>query len=176
MAGLGYIIYLVRASRKGARLIGLSLRWSSLRDREWAVHSPVWKPAPESWWAPPSPAGWMGKNPRRMPAMPCSKHAKRPTGGYRNWRREYPVLTWHAQNHTNRQHHAKIQVCVTRFTTITIQWHLDMLVQTISPISINVVTNLPKYTLNKIVHTIHRATINPANHPAFCPQKQIEYE
>ena len=33
-------------------------------------------------------------------------------------------------------------------------------------LSINATTNLPKYTLNKIVHTIHRQNINPANHPA----------
>ena len=38
-----------------------------------------------------------------------------------------------------------------------------MLVQPISSISKNVITNLPKYTLNKIVLTVHRKTINPVN-------------
>ena len=70
----------------------------------------------------------------------------------------------------------KNQVCLTRFTTINIQWHIGMLMQPISPISINVITNLPKYILNTIVHAIHRITINPANHPAFRPHRQIEYE
>ena len=82
----------------------------------------------------------------------------------------------HAQNHTNRQHRAKIQVCLIRFITNTIQWPLGMLIHPISPISINVMTNLPKYTLNKTVHTIHRKNINPANQPSFRPRKQTEYE
>ena len=43
-------------------------------------------------------------------------------------------------------------------------------------VSINVIPNLPKLTSNKIVHTIHRKTINPANQPAFRPDKEIEYE
>ena len=57
----------------------------------------------------------------------------------------------------------KNHVCLTRFTTLAIQWHSGMPMQPISPISINVIANLPKYTLNKIVHTIHRKTINSAN-------------
>ena len=48
------------------------------------------------------------------------------------------------------------KVCLTRFITISIQWHLGMLMQPFSPISINVMTNLPKYTLNKIVHAVHK--------------------
>ena len=55
----------------------------------------------------------------------------------------------------------KNQVRLTTFTIITIQWHLGMIMQPISPISINVITNLPKRTLNNIVHTIQRKTINP---------------
>ena len=79
----------------------------------------------------------------------------------------YPILTRHTHEyHANRQFHAENQVCLTRFTTITIQWHLGMLMQPISHLSINATTNLPKYTLNKIMHTIHRQNINPANHPA----------
>ena len=42
-----------------------------------------------------------------------------------------------------------------------------MLMQPISPISINVITNLPKYTLNKMVNTIHRKPINPVDHRAL---------
>ena len=57
----------------------------------------------------------------------------------------------------------KKHVCLIRFTTLAIQWHSGMPMQPISPISINVIANLPKYTLNKIVHTIHRKTINSAN-------------
>ena len=30
--------------------------------------------------------------------------------------------------------------------------------------------------MNRIVHTIHRKPINPANQPAFRPYKQVEYE
>ena len=67
-------------------------------------------------------------------------------------------------------------VCLARFTTITIQWHLGMLMEPISPIAINVITSLPKYTLNKIMHIIHRKSINPANQSAFRPHKQIWYE
>ena len=48
--------------------------------------------------------------------------------------------------------------------------------QPFSPISINVITNLPKYTLNKIVHLIYRKNINSANQPAFRTHKQLEYE
>ena len=76
----------------------------------------------------------------------------------------------------NRQHRAKNQVCLTRFTTITIHLHLGMHMPPSSPISVNVITNLPKCTLNKIVHIIHRKPIKPANQPAFRPQKQIECE
>ena len=49
------------------------------------------------------------------------------------------------------------QVCWTRFTTITIQWHSGMFMYPISSILLNVITNLPKYTLNKIVHTIYKS-------------------
>ena len=70
----------------------------------------------------------------------------------------------------------KNRVCLTGFTTITIEWHLGMLMQQIYPISINVITNLPKYTLNKIMYTVHRKNIYPANQPAFRLHKQIEYE
>ena len=87
----------------------------------------------------------------------------------------YHFKTWqlYTQNHTNRQHHANNQVNSTRFTTITIQWHLGMLMQ---PISINVIANLPKYALNKVMCTIHRTTIKAGNQPTFRTHKQIEYE
>ena len=42
----------------------------------------------------------------------------------------------------------------------------------ISTISINAITNLLKYTLNKIIHTIYRKIINSASQPAFSPHKQ----
>ena len=50
-----------------------------------------------------------------------------------------------------------------RFTTNTIQWLLGMLMQPISPISLNVITNLPKYMLNKT----HRKNMNPAKQSAL---------
>ena len=39
---------------------------------------------------------------------------------------------------------SKNQVCLTRFTTITIHWHLGMFLQPISAVSINAITNVPK--------------------------------
>ena len=39
------------------------------------------------------------------------------------------------------------QVCLTRITIITIQWHVSMPRQPTYPIQINVITNIPKYTL-----------------------------
>ena len=112
------------------------------------------QPALKSWSVPPSPAGQMGINPCRMPG----KHATTPGGDFGSSMSQYPILTWHIQNHTNGQHHTKKPPCLPRFARITIQWHLAMFMQPISPISINVITNIPKYTLNKIVHEIHRKT------------------
>ena len=134
------------------------------------------QPAPEAWPASPSPAGWIGRTPCRTPATPFSKHSMTHSSDYRSERRAYQIVTWHTQNHTNNQHHAKISSLFDQIYHNYIQWYLGMPMQRISPISINVIANLPKYTLNKIVHTIHRKTINPDNQPALGPHKQIEYE
>ena len=42
------------------------------------------QPTAKLWADPPCPAGWMGRNPCRTPAMPCSKHATTLRGGYRS--------------------------------------------------------------------------------------------
>ena len=47
-------------------------------------------------------------------------------------RREYPILTWHAQNETTRQRHEKNHLCSTKFTTIIFQWHLGMHIRPIT--------------------------------------------
>ena len=89
MAGLGYLVYLVNTSSKGARLIGSKLVVARYTSGE--LFTVV----------PNCPC----RNPCRTPAAPCIKHATTPSGNYRSWRREYPMLTRHTQKHTNRQHH-----------------------------------------------------------------------
>ena len=67
------------------------------------------------------------------------------------------------------------QVCLTRFTPITTQWHLAMLMQSVSPISKNDYHKYSKMHIKQIVHTIHRKPIHPAKQPALWLHTQIKY-
>ena len=107
------------------------------------------QPVPEYWWPPLTPVGWMGRNPCRMPATPYSMPwhlaAIIEARGGNTW--YWPNI--HITTPTGSI--MKKEVYSTRFSTVTALWHLGMLIQPLSPISMSSQT-YRKYTLNTIVH------------------------